>query len=358
MKPLTQTMRPILPSAPFTYDPANENALRKAIADALERGSATAGAYPLSSKGVVQCYLTLDSANNPIFLGADGLTVLANMAVFLSLKAVQTSTSSTQEVVRVTVTDFLPRTTASLVITPSAVGCTVSPNTASAALVSGGFVDYTITRPAAGSGPGRVVFTATDTTGGRLTNFDVVDVTPGDVIVPTIDVAITTSATTYSVAFTTTGTVTSQIDAGGFSAAVSPVVVTRNGIGGADQVLTLKSVLNGQTETNSITVPAQVLGTVSLTGVNPTKVDGTHYTVDWSTSGMPTGTTFNITGKVDGINAVQLSNGNAIGSNPVTITLSTGSLGAGPTGLVTVDAIYAGKVIATAKGPPAGVFSL
>lgn len=349
MRPLNELSRPILPSAPLQYDPANEAALRKAIADALERSSSTQSAYPLSQKGVVQCYLTLDSANNPIFLGADGLTVIANMAVFLAIKAETQSTSSTQVVVRVTVTDFLPRTGNYLVITPTATGCTVSPNTASAAFASGGHVDYTITRPSAGSGQGRVIFVATDTGSQRLTNFDVVDVTPGDVIVPTIDVSVTPSATQYSIAFTSTGTVTKQLDAGGFTSATSPVVVSRNAIGGADQVLTLKAVLNGQTETNSITVPAQVLGSITLSGVIATKVDATHFTVDWTDSGMPSGTTYNITWSVDGITPGGNSDSNAEGSNPVTITLSSGSMGATPSGSVTVDAIFGGKVIATKK---------
>lgn len=281
MKPLNTLSRPIIPAAPMTYNQADQAALRKAIADALERGSSSQSAYPLSQKGVVQCYLTLDSANNPIFLANDGTTVIANMAVFIAIQATRQSATTTQAVYRVTVTDFLPQSGSYLVITPTAEGCTVSPSTPSSPLASGGHVDYTVTLPSAGNGPGRVIFAASDTNGLRLTNFDVVDVPPA----------------------------------------------------------------------------AEVTAAVSLTGVTPTKVDATHFTVTCTRSGFDAAVRFNITWTVDGISPGGTSNTHPDADFPVTITLSSGSMGATPSGLVTIDAIAGdGTVIATAKWN--GLFTL
>lgn len=351
MKPVLQSIRLVLPPAPKDYDPKEQNQLRRLIAEALERSAGTSSAYGLSRRGLLQCYLTLDAADNPIFLDADGETVIANMAAFIAIKAVQQSSTGTQIVVRVTVTDFLDQGGSYLVITPNAVGCTITPNTASSALASGGFVDYTITRPSAGSGPGRVIFVATDTNGQRLTNFDVVDVPPADVIVANTVFAVTPGTTSYAISWTTDGTVTYQVDGGGYSAASSPLTVNRNSIGGADKVVTLKSVLNGQTTYNSITVPAQVLGTVSLSVSRPARVDNNDFTVTWSVSGMPSGTTYNIVWSVDNVES-----GNQDGATSPQNIATTNSIGATPSGTATVNAIYNGTVIAT--GSRGGAFTI
>src|SRR5690606_1827961 len=104
--------------------------------------------------------------------------------VQLLMRARVLSATGTQITVRVAVADPQPGTGA-VTITYVATGGTGlavtpgSPQTIPAGSVTAnidttGFVDFTITRPAAGSGGGRVVFTATRS--GRVADVDAVDV--------------------------------------------------------------------------------------------------------------------------------------------------------------------------------------
>lgn len=90
----------------------------------------------------------------------------------LLVAATVTATTTTQVTVRVTVTDPVSANAISLAV--ASTGATVSPSTAQAVAAGGGFVDYTVTRPAFGAGTGRAVWTATST--GRVAGVDAVDV--------------------------------------------------------------------------------------------------------------------------------------------------------------------------------------
>jgi hypothetical protein len=104
--------------------------------------------------------------------------------VALLMRARVQSVTATQIVVRVAVADPVdPTRTGAITVTPSQVGTGgVAPSTAQtiaaanvrADLEATGYIDFTISRGAAGSGGGRVVFTATRT--GRVADSDAVDV--------------------------------------------------------------------------------------------------------------------------------------------------------------------------------------
>jgi hypothetical protein len=125
----------------------------------------------LGGNGQVQFRATLGSQTDDDFveipeIGRDTV----NLVCAASLYGTQSETATA---VRVTVTDPVPMGGTPYTLTVAATGCTVSPND-SASLANGGTRDFTITRPAAGSAAGRVIFTVSAS--GRTSDIDVVDV--------------------------------------------------------------------------------------------------------------------------------------------------------------------------------------
>jgi hypothetical protein len=264
---------------------------------------------PAFAAGTARVTFTATAANRISDSDAVDVPAQERDTVGLSVRARVTATTSTAVTVRVAVADPYPQGAASATIayqdlgsggvSPSS-GGTVTP-AATLTEAAGTYIDYTITRPAAGSGTARVTFTAT--AGGRVSDVDAVDVPAQETnyTLPTLDLAPTISSTQYSIAFTSTGTVTYKIDAGSFGAATSPVVVTR---GAADQVVTFKAVLNGQTVYGFVTVnatapaPTPTFSGVSLapdTNAQYTGAGTTNLKAQWTVTNAPSGATYDIT---------------------------------------------------------------
>lgn len=168
---------------------------------------------------------------------------------------------------------------------------------------------------------------------------------PLDNVGPDLDVVAVPSSTNYTINYTvdastfeysTDGAAYTSVPASGFT-------VSRNAVGGAAKTLTFRAVKDGQTVSSEIEVPAQRLGTISLTLNNPLFDSGANtLDVTWSSSGMPSGTTFNVSYKQDG------GDGTSGFSDGATSTHQfTGVTGATGSGISKVDAIYDGAIIAS-----------
>ena len=131
----------------------------------FNRGAALGGA------GQVQFRATLGSYTDDdlVEINEQGRDTV-NLVCAAALNGTQTESSV---LVRVTVTDPVAMGGTPYTLSVAAAGCSISPSD-SASLANGGTRDFTITRPAAGSAAGRVVFTVSAT--GRTSDMDVVDV--------------------------------------------------------------------------------------------------------------------------------------------------------------------------------------
>jgi hypothetical protein len=202
--------------------------------------------------------LGLDVAEETIYvLPIGAISPPPNLTVTPSLP--QTATQS------FTVTATNPRTGGPApTLKVSAVGAgglVTKPDTSTVAIVDGaspitiptGSV-VAMTRPAFGAGSGSVIFEA-DLPGGSIAIIQRT-VTPRQSIGPNLNVVATPFVSTYSVTWTGDG-VQLAIDGGAFAVPpASPIVVTRPAIGQPDKVYTFRGTLDGQTVTNSITIPA------------------------------------------------------------------------------------------------------
>lgn len=123
---------------------------------------------------------------------------------------------------------------------------------ASVVIVTGSVVQ--MTRPVFGAPSGSIFIEATLTGGGRESIS--ARITPRQAIGPNLVITPTPFGTSYSLLWTGDG-VTLSIDGGAYATPpASPIVVTRPAIGQPDKIYTFKGVLDGQTVTNSVTIPA------------------------------------------------------------------------------------------------------
>lgn len=206
---------------------------------------------------------------------SDSITLneIGRDTVYLTTRARVTSTSATQVVVRFAVADPYPQGSGSATITyqdlgsggvTPASGGTVTP-ASTLSEVSGTYVDYTITRPASGSGTGRVTFTATASN--RTSDSDSVDIPPQERttfggLLPSISIVTTPSATAYSIVVTYTGTCTVSLDgAAPTSVSASPATISagRATVFGGDHVYAFTVTRDSQTVSDSVVVPAQII---------------------------------------------------------------------------------------------------
>lgn len=172
---------------------------------------------------------------------------------------------------------------------------------------------------------------------------------------PSLEVTPTPGSTSYSLAYTYSGTISLSIDGGAYGApAASPITVTRNTEGGDDKVYSFKCVLDGQTIIQAITIPAQVSVPLSVSlGINACLASDAGATgppwnqleIAWTATGMPAGTTYDV-GYNNGVSG-GLDSQTGLSGSPATFTGVTFA-GSPGKGAVMVTAKANGVTIATA----------
>lgn len=158
---------------------------------------------------------------------------------------------------------------------------------------------------------------------------------------PNLDVRATPSSGSYSLAYTGSGTVQLSIDGGAYSAAAaSPITVTRPAAGAASRSYAFQATADGETITNTVTIPAVDQDTITPDlVVTPAFVDPNYIQYAVSASNPTGGTLPNIYARIDG---------------------STGSFGPSGTGTALSDGVEAlvstggGSVVVTAGRAPFG----
>jgi hypothetical protein len=214
---------------------------------------------------------------------------------------------------------------------------------------AGSYVDFTVPRPAAGSPTGRITFSVTAT--GQTMDTDSVDVPAQDLVSPSLSVVTTPSAASFSIVVTYDGTMTYSIDGGSaINGTGSPqtIVVTRNPYLGASIVYAFKCVKNGITVSDTVIVPAvDNLSGASITiGTQNANATTNVYTFAWSSSGLPSGTTFDLVYQTTTTGGT-VENG-ALQSQTSPVNVSSGfSIGANPKYVMTVNALLNGVLLLT-----------
>lgn len=223
---------------------------------------------------------------------------------------------------------------------------TVTPQTALNE-AAGTYYDFQITRPASAQPPGRINFTVT--AGGRAPAAPAASVVAQDIIGPSLKVVTTPSASSYSIVITYDGTISYSLDGAAQSTAgwTSPytLVVTRNEYLGATKVVALSVARDGSTVSETVNVPPQDNANASITIGTQTADDTTNiYTFSWSSSGMPTGTTFDLTYTTTTTSGVIEQGTLNSQTSPVNVT-SGYSIGVNPTYQMTITAIKSGTLV-------------
>jgi hypothetical protein len=133
-------------------------------------------------------------------------------------------------------------------------------------------VDFTVTRPAVGSAPGRVTFLITAT--GRVAATDAIDVVPQERIGPSLSIVTTPGTTSFSLALTWDGAIAYTLDNASQSTVgwTSPrtVTINRNVAGGATKAAAFAVTKNGTTTSDSVSVPPQQPVAVAITSFSIT----------------------------------------------------------------------------------------
>lgn len=133
-------------------------------------------------------------------------------------------------------------------------------------------------------------------------------------------------------------------EAGWTTPSASPITVPRNEYGGAIKVYAFRSFVNGQVISDTVQIPPEVLDVSLGFSAGSPFFDAGADTLDvtWTSSGMPTGTTFNVSYTQVG------AGGTSDSATNVTSTYQfTGVTGATGSGTVRIDAVFQGQVIAT-----------
>lgn len=280
----------------------------------------------------------------------------------LLARARVTSTTSTTVVVRVAVATPVALDspgTASIAFSelgvsgtspasPQTVTPTVSDTITEVTSPAQNYVDFTITRPAVGAAPGRVTFLVTAT--GRVAAVDAVDVVPQERVGPSLKVVTTPGASSYSLVITYDGTIAYALD--GVTQSVSgwtspyTLVITRGDIGANTQVAALSVTKDSITISESINVPPKDITSASLSIPTQTADDTTEtYEFDWTASGFPTGTTYDLNYRTVTTNG-DVEEGFFTGLTLTNQDVTSGyNIGANPTYQMTVTAVLSGSVL-------------
>ncbi len=167
----------------------------------------------------------------------------------LTIKATVTTSDATSVTVAVVASDTLGGTP------------TIDYEVFGAAYLSGAYV---FSRPAAGAGTGRAVFTAS--LANRTSVTDAIDIPEQDSVPPSLDVTVTPGTTTFSIGYASDGVVTVSIDGAAYGVpAASPISVSRPAVGAAAKVYNFKATKNGVETPATVIVPALVNDGPSLT---------------------------------------------------------------------------------------------
>lgn len=211
----------------------------------------------------------------------------------------------------------------------------------------GSYVDFTVPRPAATATPGRITFQSTAT--GRTASTDAVDVPAQDIIGPSLQIVTTPSSTTYSLVVAWSGTIAYALDGVTQSVAgwTSPrtVTITRSEFLGSTQVAAFAVTRDSSTVSESIGVPPRDNAGASITIGTQSADDITEiYTFSWSSSGLPTGTTFDLTYTTTTTAGV-IEQGTINGATSPTNVTSGYNIGSSPRYQMTITAIKSGTLV-------------
>lgn len=286
----------------------------------------------------------------------------------LLARARVTSTTATQVVVRVAVATpvALSPNSASIAYTETGVSGTtptspqtVTPSTSDTITEvtspAANFVDFTITRPAIGSPPGRVTFLVTATE--RVAAVDAVDVVPQERVGPSLSAVTTPGTSSYSIVVTWDGTIAYDLDgvAQSVSGWTSPqtVTVTRNAAGGQTKVAAFKATKDSITISDTVTVPPQIstaanprFGSFAPTDSFAPNDGGGSFKVTFTTVDMPTGTTYDLYWHITA--GVYMGNTDGSATNVANNDVINFPFASAPTGEFVIQAVLAGQIIATA----------
>jgi hypothetical protein len=212
---------------------------------------------------------------------------------------------------------------------------------------AGSYVDFTVPRPAATATPGRITFQSTAT--GRTASTDAVDVPAQDIIGPSLQIVTTPSSTTYSLVVTWSGTIAYALDGVTQSVAgwTSPrtVTITRSEFLGSTQVAAFAVTRDSSTVSESIGIPPRDNAGASITIGTQSADDTTEiYTFSWSSSGMPTGTTFDLTYTTTTTAGV-IEQGTINGATSPENVTSGYNIGSTPRYQMTITAIKSGTLV-------------
>lgn len=213
------------------------------------------------------------------------------------------------------------------------------------------YKDFTIPRPAANAVPGRITFTVTAT--GRVAATPSATIVAQDIVAPSLKIVTTPAANDYSLVVTWDGTIV--YDLSGTSQSVSgwtsprTVTITRNDFLGETKVAAFAVTKNSITTSQSVNVPPKDNAGASITIGTQTADDVTDdYEFSWSTSGFPTGTTYNLTYTTTTTAGVIEQGSLTNQTSPVTVA-SGFNIGASPTYQMRIDAIKSGTLVLTAS---------
>lgn len=351
---------------------------------------------PAFSAGTARVTFTATASNRTPDSDAVDVPAQERDTVSLVTRARVTASSATSVTVRYAVADPYPQGAGSATITyqdqgsggvTPASGGTVTP-AATLTEAAGTFVDYTITRPAFSVGTARVTFTATAS--GRTTSSDAIDIPAQerDTVALASRARVTaSSATTVTVRFAVadpypqganSATLTYQDQgSGGVTPAsggtVTPAstlteaagtfvdyTITRPAFGaGSARVTFTATASNRITSSDAVDVPEQQTRSVTLAmGIRQAKTFPGPYNaldVTFSYSGMPAGTTFDVSYNNGVSGGLDAQTGVAMSASPQTVSFTGVTFAGSPgSGLVTVVAKDANgnQMASVTKGKP------
>lgn len=312
---------------------------------------------PAFGAGTARVTYTASAANRVTDSDAVDVPAVERDTIALTSRARIFSQTATQMVIRYAVATpvALSPNTASIAYTLEGLSSvtpaspqTITPETNTQVTEAvGSYVDFTVPRPAVGANPGRITFQATATN--RTASSDAVDVPPQERVGPSLKVVTTPSSSSYSLVITWDGTIVYNLD--GVSQSVSgwtsprTETITRNDYLGATKVAAFAVTKDSVTVSESVNVPPKDNANASITiGTQSANSTTNVYTFSWSTSGMPTGTTYDLTYTTTTTTGTVEQGTLNNQTSPVDVT-SGFTIGANPKYQMTVTAIASGTLV-------------
>lgn len=319
---------------------------------------------PAFGAGTGRVTFTASAANRVTDSDAVDIPAVERDTVALACRVttVTTATPATTVIVRVAVADPYPQGANSATIsyaitglaTPTQTDGSPLPNpiqVTPAATLTGGagtFYDFLVTRPAATAAPGRITFTATAT--GRTAATGGATIPAQDIIGPSLKIVTTPGTSSYSLLITWDGTIVYNLD--GVSQSVSgwtsprTETITRGDIGANTKVAAFAVTKDTSTISESINVPPKDVTSATITIGTQTADDTTEtYEFDWTTSGFPTGTTYDLNYRTVTTGG-DVEEGYFTGLTATNQNVVSGfNIGANPTYQMTVSAVLSGAVL-------------